>query len=400
MLAESRSRSSRSGSTVTTRVLDDLRERLARTRFPNQVAGAGWDQGTELGYLQELVGVLARRVRLARRRGPAATRSTSYVTEVDGQRIHFARTRARPSPTRCRCSSVHGWPGLGRRVPRRARAAHRPVAHGGDPADAFHVVAPSLPGLRVLRPDARAPGWHPRRIAGGVRRAHGRRSATTATARRAATGARSCRRTSPTSTPRTCVGLHLNFVVTARRPKEIAPLTPEEQAALAGLQRVAPHGRGLPGDPGHEAADARLRARGLAGRARGVDRREVPGVVRLRRRRRAQLHQGPAARRTSRSTGSPGRSRRRRRLYYEMRQAGRGSIPQELRRACRPASRTSRARSRRCPRRGSKRRYNVTHWTEQPRGGHFAAMEVPDLFVDDVRTFFRTCADADSRADR
>jgi microsomal epoxide hydrolase len=76
------------------------------------------------------------------------------------------------------------------------------------------------------------------------------------------------------------------------------------------------------------------------------------------------------------------------RIYWEMRQAGKAAIPQEFVGvptgvANFPAEITK------MPRRWVEGRYNVVHWTEPPRGGHFAAMEVPDLFVDDVRAFFR-----------
>ena len=72
------------------------------------------------------------------------------------------------------------------------------------------------------------------------------------------------------------------------------------------------------------------------------------------------------------------------RLYYEMRQAGRRATPQAYIRvptgvACYPGENSH------PPRRWVEHRYNVTHWADQPRGGHFAAMEVPDIFVDDVR---------------
>ena len=77
------------------------------------------------------------------------------------------------------------------------------------------------------------------------------------------------------------------------------------------------------------------------------------------------------------------------RLYWEMRQAGRAALPERFVDvptgiACYPAEVSQ------FPRSWVERRYRVTHWVEQPRGGHFAAMQVPDLFVDDVRAFFDT----------
>ncbi len=75
------------------------------------------------------------------------------------------------------------------------------------------------------------------------------------------------------------------------------------------------------------------------------------------------------------------------RLYWETRHTGRSSLPQSYVAVPTGIARYP-AEITRTPRAWVERRYNVTHWVEQPRGGHFAAMEVPDLFVDDLRTFF------------
>ena len=81
--------------------LDDLQERLARVRWPDELRDAGWDYGVPLGYMRELVDVLARPVRLAGP-GSAAQRVPAVRHELDGQRVHFLHISARPSPTPCR----------------------------------------------------------------------------------------------------------------------------------------------------------------------------------------------------------------------------------------------------------------------------------------------------------
>ena len=86
---------------VPDKVIADLRDRLARTRFPNQVADVGWDQGTELGYLQELVTYLAASSSTGVPSRPAFNTIGQFTTEVAGQRIHFLHARSR-SRTRCR----------------------------------------------------------------------------------------------------------------------------------------------------------------------------------------------------------------------------------------------------------------------------------------------------------
>ena len=168
---------------------------------------------------------------------------------------------------------------------------------------------------------------------------------------------------------------------------------PGRRAGRAGVVRLLRARRlGVLEDPGHEAADHRLRARRLARRARRVDRREVPHVERLRRRRRAPLHQGPAARQHHVVLAHRHRPLRRAALL-------RGRADRRVR--ARPDGSRCRSGSPRSPRRSSARpgtgpssATTSAHWTEMPRGGHFAAFEEGDLLVDDVRDFFRPCGSA------
>src|SRR5262245_28706210 len=89
-------------------VLDDLRARLARTRFPNEIAGIGWEQGTPLGYLQELVAYW--RDQYDWRAHEAHLNSyDNFVTEIDGQRIHYLHVRSRHESA-TPLLLVHGWP--------------------------------------------------------------------------------------------------------------------------------------------------------------------------------------------------------------------------------------------------------------------------------------------------
>ena len=81
--------------------LDDLRDRLARTRWPDELPGVGWSRGVPLDYLKELAEYWARRLRLARRRRRGSTSSRSSPPTIDGQNIHFLHVRS-PSRTRCR----------------------------------------------------------------------------------------------------------------------------------------------------------------------------------------------------------------------------------------------------------------------------------------------------------
>jgi hypothetical protein len=137
-------------------VLEDLRDRLARTRFPDQIEGTGWEYGIPTDYLRELIDhwrdVYDWRVQEAR-----LNELDHFRTEIDGQSIHFVHARS-PHPTALPLLVTHGWPGsIVEFLDVIPRLTH-PHEHGGDPADAFHVVAPSLPGYGFSGP-TRTTGW-------------------------------------------------------------------------------------------------------------------------------------------------------------------------------------------------------------------------------------------------
>jgi microsomal epoxide hydrolase len=364
--------------------LADLRDRLARTRLPNQVEGAGWTQGTELGYLTELLRTW--RDEFDWRAAEARINAfDQVVTEVDGQPIHLIHHRS-PEPDAVPLLVSHGWPGSIVEFLDVIGPLTDPRAHGGDPADAFHVIAPSLPGYGCSGP-TREPGWHPRRIAEayvGIMAALGYDRYG---AQGGDWGSVVCGNAADLD-PDHVLGLHLNFV-TVPKPEGADPaaLTPEEQAGLANMvswrrtgvgyqeiQGTKPQTLGY----GLEDSPAGLAAWIVEKFGAWTDGGPEPEAAFTR----EQLLTNIALYWfTATATSST-------RLYYEMRQAGRSAIPQQYVTvptgiANFPGEVT------RTPRSWVEHRYHVVHWTEHPRGGHFAAMQVPDLFVDDVRAFFR-----------
>ena len=143
-------------------VLDDLRDRLARTRWPDEADGAGWTLGTDLGYLRNLAeywrnGFDWRRVEAHLNSYP------QFRTTIDGQRIHFVHVRAPGSNEHALpVILTHGWPSTFAELLPLVGPLIDPTAHGGAASDAFDVVIPSLPGYGFSSP-------HTRR---GPRRAH------------------------------------------------------------------------------------------------------------------------------------------------------------------------------------------------------------------------------------
>ncbi|MFO1538057.1 MAG: epoxide hydrolase family protein [Actinomycetota bacterium] len=365
-------------------VLADLRDRLARTRLPNQVAGAGWDQGTERGYLEDLLASW----RTFDWRSVEARLGAfdQFVTEVDGQRIHFVHQRS-PEPDALPLLISHGWPGSVLEFLDVIGPLTDPRSHGGDPADAFHVVAPSLPGYGFSGPTS-APGWHPRRIASAYARLMAALGHDRYGAQGGDWGSIVCANVADLD-PAHVAGLHLNFLAVPR--PEGADPADLPAADLADLARTAEWRRTGAGYQEIQGTKPQSLGYGLEDSPAGLagwivekfgawsDGAPDPEAAFTREQLLANLTLYWV---TATATSST-------RLYYEMRRMGRAALPQAFVGvptgvANYPGEVT------RTPRSWAERRYHITHWVEQPRGGHFAAMQVPDLFVADVREFFRT----------
>jgi len=136
--------------------LDDLHDRLARTRWPDELPGVGWSRGVPLGYLQDLAGYWRDGYDW---RGQEArlNQLPQFTTVVDGQPIHFLHVTS-PEADALPLIVTHGYPGSVVEFLDLVGPLTDPRAHGGDPADAFHLVAPSLPGYGFSTP-VREPGW-------------------------------------------------------------------------------------------------------------------------------------------------------------------------------------------------------------------------------------------------
>ena len=150
--------------------VEDLRERLARTRRPAADPGTGWERGVPTDYLTRLIEAWAddydwRAAEAELNAHPQAT------TEIDGQTIHFIHVRS-AEPNATPIVLLHGYPGSFVDFVGLIGPLTDPAAHGGDAADAFHVVIPSLPGFGFSTPVAET-GWEGTPDRQGDRRAHG-----------------------------------------------------------------------------------------------------------------------------------------------------------------------------------------------------------------------------------
>ena len=353
-------------------VLDDLRDRLALTRFPDEIPDSGWEYGIPLGYLRELVDHWrdtydwrAEEVRL--------NELDHFRTVVDGQRIHFVHVRS-ASVDAFPILLLHGWPGSFVEfldvIPRLR----------GD----FHLVVPSLPGYGFSDP-TRERGWDPTRIA----RAFGALMDRLGYARYGAQGgdwgAQITTRIGALDEQH-CAAIHLNMPI-AVPPAEPVALTDAENADLATMQAFAREESGY-------ALEQRTKPQTLSVALNDSPAGLLAWIVEKFRAwsdcdgdpenafTRDQLVTNVMTYWVTRTIASSVRLYREARLADERGEApayvdvptGVARFPKE------PL---------RYPRAWVERRYNVTHWVDMPRGGHFAAMEQPDLFAADVRTFFQ-----------
>jgi pimeloyl-ACP methyl ester carboxylesterase len=366
--------------------LDDLRDRLHRTRWPDELPGVGWTRGVPLGYLKELAGYWADGHDW-RKQEAKLNELPQFTTTIDGANIHFLHVRS-PEPDALPLLLTHGWPGSVAEFLKVIGPLTDPRAHGGDPADAFDLVIPALPGHGFSGPTREA-GWTTGRIA----RAWVQLMARLGYQRYGAQGGDWGAFVSPELgriDPDHVVGVHLNAATFGFIP--FGPVDPDELATFsdaekARLERLSTSTAG-PGNGYFEVQAQRPQTIAYAltdspvGQLAWIAERfkewthaaDVPedAVDRDQLLTNVMLYW---------LTGTAGSSAR---LYYDNMHAG-FAVPQPVTVPVGVAVFAEDYAIRRYGERG----HHITHWTEFDRGGHFAAMEAPDLLVGDVRSFFR-----------
>ncbi|MBI4516830.1 MAG: alpha/beta fold hydrolase [Deltaproteobacteria bacterium] len=366
-------------------VLDDLRERLARTRFPDEVNDAQWSYGTDLAYLKELVEYWYKHYdwRAAER---ALNTWRHFRAPVGDLGLHFIRQRG-VGPKPLPLLLLHGWPGSIAEFAKIIGPLTDPARHGGDPADAFDVVAPSLPGYGFSdRP--RQPGMHPGKMADVFAELMGQLGYDRFAAQGGDWGAiiATCL---AHQHPARLAGIHLNMVA-VMPPDEANPtagLSEAELVKLMEMQRFLNEGAGYqsiqgtkPQTLGYALNDS------PAGLAAWIVEKfrawtDCDGDVERRLSKDEMLTNITLYWVTQTAVSSA-------RLYYEARTAGlfppRG-IRVEVPTGCAIFPRELF----RPPRAWAEHAFNVQRWTEFDTGGHFAALEEPEALVADVRAFLR-----------
>ena len=360
--------------------LTDLRDRLHRTRWPEAETVDDWSQGLPLAYAQDLCRYWADEYDW-RAREARINAVPHFRTEVDGLGIHFIHARS-PHDDAFPVVLTHGWPGSVIEFLDVIGPLTDPTAHGGDASDAFHVVCPSLPGYGFSDKPART-GWNIERIA----RAWTELMARLGYERYGAQGGDWGAMVTASiglADPERVAGIHLNMPVAAPDPSTFNDLTPVETAALA---RLADHREWGTGYSKEQSTRPQTLGYGLVDSAAGqcawivekfwdwTDCDGHPENVLSR----DQLLDNVML------YWLPGAGASSARLYWESFRppglepvhapAGCSIFPKEIIRLSR--------------RWAESRFRDIRSWNELDKGGHFAAFEQPQLFVNELRSFFR-----------
>jgi epoxide hydrolase len=369
--------------------LDDLRQRLTRARWPEPATVGDWSQGVPLDWLKDLCGYWADGYDW-RRLEARLNSLPQFTTELDGVEVHFLHL---PSPHAGALPLIltHGWPGSVVEFLDVFAPLADPVAYGGDPSDAFHVVCPSLPGFAFSGKPVE-PGWGPARIAQAWAVLMSRLGYERFGAQGGDWGS-AVTLTLARQQPERVVGIHLNYAPLGLDPSTVDDVTDFERQSLADLDYHLEWGSGYalvqgtrPQTLGYALVDspvgqcAWIAEKYWAWTDHNGDPVEALSRDQMLDNISVYWHTATAASAAriywEDGFARPSNRSRRRRVEPLAVPAGVSVFPREI---VRPSRRWC-------------ERYipDLRFYEQLDRGGHFAAFEQPELFVDQVRRAFRT----------
>jgi microsomal epoxide hydrolase len=366
--------------------IEDLKRRLRETRWPDQLDGAGWDYGSELGYVRALCEHWAEAFdwRAAEAR---FNRFPQFTTEIAGENVHFYHVRS-PEPDALPLIITHGYPGSVAEFLDILGPLSDPAAHGGDAKDAFHVIAPSIPGYGFSGPTKHR-GFTMDAAADVNLELMERLGYDRYVAQGGDWGA-SISSGMALKRPERLIALHLNFIL--GRPADpadpLAGLTEEEKTQLAWKADYDAHESGYQAIQGTKPQSL---AYGLTDSPAGLAAWIVEKF-------KTWSDCGDDIERSFSKdqllenimlywvTGTINSAMR---MYYESMGPGRVNTTPRPRVEVPTAHARFPAEIRPTPRAWAEQMYNIVRWTRMPKGGHFAAFEQPQAFVEDLRDFCR-----------
>ncbi|WP_232660340.1 epoxide hydrolase family protein [Pseudonocardia sp. TRM90224] len=361
--------------------IDELRQRIAATRWPDQLPGVGWGYGVALDDVRELAEYWRDGYdwRVHERKLNAYPQ---FTTTIDGQNIHFVHARS-PEPDAVPMIITHGWPSTVHDFVDIIGPLTDPRAHGGDPADAFDVVAPSLPGFAYSGPTT-ATGWGTTRIAAAWAELMSRLGHERYVAQGGDFGSIIAPELGRI-VPDRVLGVHVNALATASTahdPADAEKLTDEERArseassaewmersGYAMIQSTRPQtlAYGLLDSPAGQLAwnyEWFADYDPAASKTTPIDRDAILTDV--------------SSFWFTRTAGSAAR------IYRESNAWGAAPQPSGVPTAVANFAGDGAIRGL------AELADNVVRWTEYDHGGHFASLQAPDLLVADIREFVRT----------
>ncbi|MER7731875.1 epoxide hydrolase family protein [Streptomyces erythrochromogenes] len=372
--------------------LDDLRSRLAATRWPDELPGVGWSRGVPVAYLKGL----AEHWLTAydwRTHEAELNAHPQYLTDIEGQNVHFLHVRS-PEPGATPLVLLHGWPGSVADFLDVIGPLSDPRAHGGEPAEAFHLVIPSLPGFGFSTPLA-GPGMGAARMAAVLTRLMSRLGYARYGVHGYDTGSWVAPRMGAQA-PERVIGVHVNALLTfpVGAEGETDGLTEADERRRQAMQdfndgylqcnskRPQTVGYALTDSPVGQLAWMVEKFKELTAPADGlpedsIDRDRMLTAVAL------YWLTGTAASAAQIyyeeiSAGTWGEEENADDAPGAAAAGGRGTVPTAVLLSTHDVT----------VRRWAERDHDVVRWTELERGGHFLAMEEPQALVDDVRGFF------------
>lgn len=363
--------------------LDDLSERLLRVRWPEAEPVDDWSQGIPLGYLQEVVGYWADGYDW-RAREAHHNQFDQFRTTIDGLGVHFIHQRS-PHEDAQPLILTHGWPGSVVEFHKVIGPLTDPTNHGGEAADAFHVVAPSLPGYGFSDKPSE-PGTGVEKIAEMWDTLMGRLGYDSYIAQGGDWGSAVTTAIGAQNRGRV-TAIHTNMPVAAPDPETMADLSEVEQQALEAFGHYDKWDSGYskqqstrPQTLGYGLVDSPVGQAGWilekfwawtdCADANGVEHPEHALT-------RDELLDNVMYYWLTASGASSAR------LYWESFSSfseGTVDIPTGASLYPKEIIRSSQ-------RWAAKRYTNIVYWNELDSGGHFAAFEQPELFVNELRTF-------------
>ncbi len=367
--------------------LEDVAARLSRTRWPDALPDSGWSYGADLETVREYADYWQNEFdwRKIEARFNAFEQG---VAVAGGERIHFVHARS-PVPGATPLLITHGWPGSVVEFLEIIEPLRDPAAHGGAAEDAFHVICPHIPGYGFSGP-TRTPGFHVDRAAAAIDDLMQQLGYSRYVAQGGDWGAVITRRLAEAHADH-LLGAHFNmlfaFPEDMSAPDTWEGVTPQELEAFSGAASAIADGTAYSEIQGTKPQTLAygMHDSPVAVLAWQLEKFEAWSDAGLAAYTKDQILANVALYWFTETANSASR------LYCESKRAGnyaadpwhgRVEIPVGH---CRYPGELLQT-----PRAWADRRYgNIVHWTEAPSGGHFAAFENPQFFVDDLRAFGR-----------